>query len=135
MPGPAPTPRRLKLLRGTLNRPASDAAETPGLPVLDAVPTPPAWLTNTEAVREWNRIAPILVANKMLNAGNIGLLAQLCATHGYLVQIWSGGEKANAALIATYRMLSNSLGLLGWSIPAPKANNRFARHALRTGAR
>lgn len=137
MPGPAPTPRRLKLLRGTLAQPECDVTETAALPVFHGVPMPPRWLKDAEAVREWNRLAPMLVATRLLNEGNIGLLGQLCATHGYLIRLWSSGEKANAALIATYRTLSNSLGLLGWDIPSrSKAENRFARHArLPTGAR
>ena len=38
--------------------------------------------------------------------------------------------KANAALVATYRTLSNSLGLLGLNIAEPKANNKFAPNAF-----
>ena len=137
MPGPPKTPLRLKLLRGTLNVPTRNAPETAALPAIDAVPTPPRWLKNKDAVREWNRLAPLLTANGLLNQGNIGLLQQLCAVHGHLVLLWSTGAKANAALIATYRMLSNSLGLLGFDIQSAKPGNRFSKHArqLPTGAR
>src|SRR6266513_5678352 len=113
MPGPAKAPAHLKLLRGTHSRPPSVGSKTPALPVINVVPSAPAWLTNVDAVREWNRLAPVLTANRLLHAGNLGLLAQLCAVHGRLVQIWSSDGRANAALVATYRMLSNSLGMLG----------------------
>lgn len=103
---------------------------------LDPVPTPPRWLKNKDALREWNRLAPILTANGLLNEGNIGLLQQLCAVHGHLVLLWSTGAKANAALIATYRMLSNSPGLLGFNIPSAKPSNRFTKYSrLPRGAR
>ena len=133
MPGPQKIPPRLKLLRGTAHVADRVAAleSTPPLPALDAVPTPPHWLKNLNARAEWDRLAPVLTANRLLHAGNIGLLAQLCAVHGHLVDIWTNGLKANAALVATYRMLSNSLGLLNWDVPTAKPGNRFTRNILR----
>jgi len=103
------------------------------LPAINAVPSAPAWLTNMDAVREWNRLAPVLTANRLLHAGNLGLLAQLCAVHGRLVQIWSSDGRANAALVATYRMLSNSLGMLGWELPQNAKPNRFANNSRAAG--
>lgn len=141
MSGPAKLPPHLKIIRGTLSAKDHPAETTPVLPSLDAVPSPPEWLRNADARAEWARLAPLLVANRLLNEGNIGLLAQLCATHGHLVGIWRSRSKAkvNAAMIATYRSLSNSLGLLGWTVPMPQAVNKFAINAHRaklpTGAR
>jgi len=132
MRGPAKQPRHLKSIKGTLRR-GRVAPETPPLPALGAAPTPPRWLTNADAVREWQRLAPILTANRLLHAGNVGLLAQLAAVHGRLVEIWTTGAKPNAALVATYRRLLNSLGLLGWhppaAAPAAAPANKFARNA------
>lgn len=132
MPGPKKTARHLKLIKGTLtardNRPSA-VATTPGLPPLDAVPPPPAWLTKKAARAEWGRLAPILVANKLLTDGNVGLLAQLVSVHAHLVDAWSNGLRANAALVATYRALSGSLGLLALDIPTAKPGNRFAKNA------
>jgi len=89
-------------------------------------------LTNLDAVREWNRLAPVLTANRLLHEGNIGLLAQLCAVHGRLVKIWSGEGSANAALVVAYRMLSNSLGMLGWDMPqSARPDNRQSKQANR----
>jgi phage terminase small subunit len=130
MPGPAKQSPRLKLLRGTLQPKDRDAPAPPELPAFDAVPSPPEWLTDAEAIREWHRLAPVLTAHRLLSAGNIGLLAQLCAVHGHLVRVWRAG-KANAALVATYRTLSNSLGLLSMNLSAPSKGNRFAAYAAR----
>jgi len=88
-------------------------------------------MRNKSARAEWVRLAPILVANKLLTDGNVGLLGQLCAVHGYLVDIWQNGLKANAALVATYRALSNSLGLLDWNVSTAKPGNKFASNAFK----
>lgn len=134
MPGPKKTPPHLKIIKGTLSSRdsrAAAAASTPGLPPLDVAPTPPAWLTKKAARAEWARLAPILVANKLLTDGNVGLLAHLCACHGHLTDIWQHGLKANAALVMNYRTLSNSLGLLALDIPAAKPGNRFTSNTPR----
>jgi len=121
-------PDSLKLVTGTF-RP-DRAAPGPALPALDAVPERPSWLTDVNAVKEWQRLVTVMAANKLLNAGNVGLLAQLCALHGLLVKIWAAGNVPTAALIASYRGLSGCLGLLSMSMPAsPGAKpNRFLKH-------
>jgi phage terminase small subunit len=129
MPGPKKVPCHLKVIRGTASSPNNTAATTPALPAVNVVPNPPRWMKNPDACAHWNRLAPLLVSTHLLNAGNLGLLEQLCATHGYLVRIWREDLRANAALIASYRMLSNSLGMLGWDIPKAQPGNRFAKNA------
>lgn len=134
MPGPKKVPHHLKLIRGTALSPktgASASATTPALPAVNVVPNPPRWMKNPDAVAEWNRLAPLLVSTRLLTAGNLGLLEQLCATRGYLVRIWREDLRANAALIASYRMLHNSLGLLGWEVPQAQPGNRFASNAFK----
>jgi hypothetical protein len=99
------------------------------------VPTPPAWLTDLEARRYWGDLAPILTVNKLLTAGNLGLLAQLCALHGKLVAIGSNREmQPNAALLSQFKAYHGALGLLGWSSPGAKGPaNRFEKHARPVG--
>lgn len=122
----------LKLLSGT-GRPDRAAPETPALPVLDSVPPPPLWMTNLNAMKEWNRLAPALVANRLLHEGNIAMLGQLCALHGHLVQMWIEGETPTAALLSAYRALSVALGLSSMALSPPVnkpnsfANNRRLR--------
>ena len=121
----------LKLLAGT-GRADRAAPATPALPALDAVPTAPAWLTNIDAVREWRRLAPVLVVNRLLHEGNVAMLGQLCALHGRLVEMWTGGETPTAALLSAYRALSVSLGLSSMAL-SPPANkpNRFLLNGKR----
>ena len=114
----------LKLLAGTA-RPDRAVREGPALPLFAAPPPPPAWLANIDALSEWHRLAPLLVANRLLTAGNIALFGQLCALHGRLVEMWRTGDLPHAAHLAALRSLSNALGLLSISVPAPKSNNRF----------
>lgn len=124
-------PDYLKLLANTA-RPDRVAAATPALPPIDAVPIPPAWLTNVQAVREWHRLAPVMVACKLLNAGNLQTLVQVCALHGRLVEMWTGGETPTAALIMAFRKLSNDLGLTSFPTPTPPSKpNRFSVNGKR----
>lgn len=75
------------------------------------VPKPPQWLPNVHAVKEWKRLAPILVANKLLHEGNVGGFGQLCALHGKLTQLWAAGETPKPPLLLQYRQLINDYGL------------------------
>jgi hypothetical protein len=115
----------LKLLCGTARRDRT-APEGPALPVLTEVPQPPGWLQNIEAQREWRRLASVMTANKLLTAGNISLLGQLCGLHGQLAQAWSTGVTPTAALIASYRSLSVALGLASMNISMPAAPGSVA---------
>lgn len=109
MPNPR-KPQNLKLISGTL-QPCRDTAPGVTLPLVATVPTAPDWLPNAHAVREWDRLAPILMANKLLTEGATSVLAVLCALHGKLVQMWAAGEAPTGHMIAQYRNLANDFGL------------------------
>lgn len=123
-------PPSLKLIAGT-SRGDRAAPDGPALPAIDSVPPAPNWLPNAHATREWKRLAPVLVINRLLHAGNISAFAQLCALHGKLVSMWSAGETPNASLLSAYRGLSGELGLLSMSVPVMKRDNRFTNNAKR----
>lgn len=120
----------LKLLAAT-SRADRAVLELSVFLAMDKPPPPPSWMANIEAVKEWNRLAPVLVANQLLNTGNINVFAQLCAIHGHLIKAWATNTPPTAALISAYRGLSSELGLLGMAIPIGKPDkaNRFANHA------
>ncbi len=131
MPGPAKSSRHLKILKGTL-QPSRDAPEGAALSPVDSAPPRPAWLNNPDAVREFDRLAPLLLANKILTDGNVGVFVQMCALHGRLVAMWTEGTTPSAAMLSTYRALCNALGLLGMKLPAAGGKpNWFADHAKR----
>lgn len=88
------------------------AATLTAFPPLTVAPPPPKWLTGDEAQREWGRLAPALVAARLLHAGNVAMLAQLCALHASLAHALSWEREPNLSLLNTYRSLAKALGLL-----------------------
>lgn len=104
-------PTSLKVVAGTdqpCRRPESPPVE---LPLVDHTPDPPDWLPNAHAVKEWQRLAPILTANKLLTEAGLSALGQLCALHGKVVQLYAAGEAPVASMVAQLRGLMNDFGL------------------------
>ena len=104
-------PTSLKVVAGTdrpCRRPESAPVE---IPALDHIPDPPYWLSNAHAVKEWQRLAPILTANKLLTEAGLSALGQLCALHGKVVQLYAAGEAPVASMVAQLRGLMNDFGL------------------------
>jgi phage terminase small subunit len=81
------------------------------LPLVASVPPAPDWLPNAHAVKEWDRLAPILYAVGLLTEGGLSPLGHMCALHGKLVQLWSAGESPTANMVAAHRSLVNDFGL------------------------
>lgn len=111
MPGPGKKPASLKVIAGTDRKDRDAPADALNLPTLGEPPEPPDWLPNAHAVKEWKRLAPILVANKLLTDGGISALGQLCALHGKVVQLYAAGEAPNASMVSQLRNLMNDFGL------------------------
>ena len=136
MPGPGRKPSGLKVVSGT-TRKDREPEQAVELPTIDAVPDAPDWLPNAHAIKEWKRLAPILVANKLLTEAGLAALAHLCALHGKIVQLYAAGEAPAAALVSQYRNLLNDFG----SPPAAQgkvkagtptqAGNTFSRNGVR----
>ena len=109
MPNPR-KPSHLKAVAGT-GRPDREPPVFVDLPLVDTVPEAPDWLPNAHATKEWQRLAPILFHNKLLTEAATSTLAQMCALHGKIVQLYAAGESPNASLVAQYRALANDFGL------------------------
>ncbi len=101
-------PLELKIIQGSrrLDNPPALA-----LPPVAAVPQPPEWLPNGAAVREWQRLATILTANRLLADADLGTLGHLCAVHGKIVQLWAAGEAPTGHLLAQHNALAAAFGL------------------------
>jgi len=141
MPGPGKKPPGLKVIAGTDRKDRAAAAPSVELPPVDEVPSPADWLPNSHAVKEWERLAPILVANKLLTEAGLGAFGQLCALHGKLVQLWAAGEVPVASMVAQYRNLINDFGLTPVAQGKVKpvqgdgpAGNKFANNGRRRAA-
>lgn len=130
-------PSHLKAIAGTGR--ADRAPPTfVDLPLVDEVPSAPDWLPNGHAIKEWDRLAPILYANKLLTEAATSALAQMCALHGKIVQLYAAGESPNASMVAQYRALANDFGLTPVAQGKVRgggkdveSSNPFAKHAKR----
>ncbi len=103
-------PTALKVVAGT-DRPDREPPAAAELPLVSDVPPAPDWLPNAHASKEWDRLAPILHANKLLTEAGLSALGQLCALHGKTVQLYAAGEAPVASMVAQLRGLMNDFGL------------------------
>jgi phage terminase small subunit len=130
-------PRQLKIIAGT-DRPDRVAAPVVDLPLVSKVPSAPDWLPNAHAVKEWERLAPILHNNKLLTEAGVSALGQLCALHGKVVQLYAAGEAPHASMVAQLRGMNNDFGLTpvaqGKVKPSgeQEKGNRFRTNGKRT---
>ncbi len=69
--GPAKEPTNLTVLKGG-KRPATEPVPAEGEVV------PPAWLTRDQALAEWARLAPDLIAKKVLTFWDVQAFAEYC---------------------------------------------------------
>lgn len=129
-------PHNLKLVAGT-DRADREPAGGVDLPLVDSVPSAPDWLPNAHAIKEWNRLAPILTANRLLTEAGVSTLAMLCALHGKIVQLYAAGESPTGHMMAQLRGLANDFGLTpvaqGKVKPSgeKEKGNRFANNGKR----
>ena len=104
-------PLSMKIIAGTdqkcRDHQITQIQETP----LDEAPVAPDWMPNAHAVKLWNSLVPILLANRLLTEGSLYPLAQMCAMHGKIVQLYAAGETPPASQIATLRTLFGDFGM------------------------
>ncbi|RZZ81408.1 P27 family phage terminase small subunit [Pseudoxanthomonas winnipegensis] len=110
MPNPR-KPHQLKVVAGTDRPDRAPPSGAVDLPLVPEVPAAPDWLPNAHAIKEWDRLAPILHANKLLTEAGLSALGQLCALHGKVVQLYAAGEAPVASMVAQMRGLMNDFGL------------------------
>lgn len=103
-------PPQLKSISGTGRKSRPDPVSVE-LPLVSRAPDAPDWLPNAHAVTEWNRLAPMLTANKLLTEAGRSPLAVLCALHGKIVQLFAAGECPTGHMLSQYRNLVNDFGL------------------------
>lgn len=85
--GPPPKPAAIKRLQGNPGkRPIPDEPE-----YSIGVGQRPEWLNDTEAVRFWNKYAPLLTEHGVVTSGDWASFATLCQT-------WADWRHAHAAL-------------------------------------
>lgn len=111
MPGPSKTPPHLKSIAGTIRADRDSDANAIQFATLDTLPEAPDWLPNGHAVKEWNRLGQVLVANKLLTEASLMAFAHLCALHGKVVQLWTAGETPTGHMLSQLRGLFDAFGV------------------------
>jgi phage terminase small subunit len=130
-----PVPPHLKVLAGTDRKDRASISEIQIEEPICEIPPPPLWLNN-HGIKEWLRLAPILIEKELLTDGSLSALAQLCALHGNIVQMYCAQVVPNAAMLGTLRNMMNDFGLTPASqgkvkgaptgTPDEKPKNRFS---------
>lgn len=100
--GPKPTPTALKRLKGNPGKRKLPAHE-PDLPVIEDASTPRELARDAQAVEEWNRLAPMLQAAKVLTDADRASLIALC-------QVWSRYLTATAQLLGADLVIKSRHG-------------------------
>lgn len=129
-------PDRLKIVEGTFRK--DRAVEGVEFDVIPDIPDAPDWLPNAHAVKEWDRLAPILHKTGLLTQAGLSALGALCAVHGDIVDQWARRISPNAATLAQYRALVNDFGLTPVAqgkvrpIGQEKPKNKFSDNGKRS---
>lgn len=133
-------PPALKVVAGTARK-DRDVISVVELPLITEAPKAPDWLVNAgnaHAIKEWDRLAPILTANKLLTEAGCSSLGVLCALHGKIAQLFSAGECPTGHMLAQYRNLVNDFGLTPVAqgkikaVPEGKQGNKFANNGRKS---
>lgn len=123
-------PNRIKDIAGSVKPRVPEV----DLPPVEQVPEPPEWLPTQESITEWRRLVPILVANRLLSSGDLPALANYCALHGRIAEIWAAGLTPPSAILAQFVSLGNAFGLApAWRakvkpLDEGSKQNPFAKH-------
>ena len=123
-------PNRVKDIAGSVKPRVAEV----DLPPVDEAPEPPSWLPTEEAIVEWRRLVPILMANRLLSAGDLPALANYCALHGRIAEIWAAGLTPPSGILAQFVSLGNAFGLApAWRakvkpLDEGQKQNPFAKH-------
>ena len=129
MPQPR-KPNRIKDIVGSVKERTPEV----DLPPVDLAPEPPEWLPTAEAIAEWRRLVPILMANRLLSACDLPALGNYCALHGRIAEIWAAGLTPPSAILAQFVSLGNAFGLApSWRskvkpLDEGQKQNPFAKH-------
>jgi hypothetical protein len=75
------------------------------------IPPPPDWLPNQYAVKEWCRLAPILIKRGQLDETTIGVFGQMCALHGRIAAFNHVNETPPSVQQNLYRQYARAFGL------------------------
>lgn len=113
--GRPPKTAAQKALAGTAQK-CRPAKEIANFQPLQLVPDPPSWLeSDIRAISEWRRLAPLLIADKVLAEKDLQTLANLCLTQSRIMDSVANPLDFSPGLHAAYAKYASALGLAhGW---------------------
>jgi len=103
MAGRKPKPTAQKKLAGNPGKRALNQDE-PRLPEFDKAPAPPPYLS-VPAKKEWKRVAPLLLAARVLTSGDITALEAYCIQYGVMVEAQKDIKKRGMMIKQTKGMM------------------------------
>lgn len=106
MAGRPPKPTALKRLNGNPGQRPLNEAEPDFIP---AAATGPDWLQG-EGLIQWNKLAPQLALNNMLNVANAEMLATYCDLLGSYIESRRAGEPPDIKTLNAIRLLAVQFG-------------------------
>jgi phage terminase small subunit len=119
--GNKPNPSNVVELRNNAGKKTLLHDEPVTEPILDVV-NPPRKLKG-EAKKEWFRVMPFCIRNRIIGPEALGLLATYCYLHSQEVAAEKRGELLPAAYLAQYRMLAEIFGFTPAGRTRIKAGN------------
>jgi len=128
-------PHQLKVIAGTDQKVRRRNGVE--MPEVEGFPAPPEWLVSPDALREWNRVVPMLRATRTLMDPHLSMLAILCLQFGIIVGKVREGKEVTAAELSQYRMYCSEFALTPASQTRVQAEadgkplNRFSTNGRR----
>jgi phage terminase small subunit len=103
-------PRQMKVLQGTVRK--SRDREEPKFPIIRNA-APPKWLSNVDALNEWNRLVELLTPVYVLTSADLSMLGLLCVQFGEVLRKIQAQppEQVSAAEYAQLRYYYTEFGL------------------------
>lgn len=72
---------------------------------------PPDWLIGPEAVKEWERVLPLLMKARIMTEPDIAAFGTVCNLHADRIQTYRAGSKPKASETHEMRLLWSDLGM------------------------
>jgi phage terminase small subunit len=135
--GRKPKPDHLRVVAGT-DRPCVRRGEGPKFEAAAGALPPPAFMKSKDARAEWNRLVPMLQANKLLTDADMTALVHLCQLHGAIVALYRKDCEPTAAQLSQLRIYLAEFGLTPASrtrvggTGSGEKKNRFTGHGKPT---
>jgi len=105
--GPAKQTAAMKALNGSKTAPADGIDFEP----LAEAPEKPPWVVGLHATRLWDRLMPMMLANRLMGDAHIEPFGHMCMLHNVLIKQYKKPSGPSSALMSNYIQLCSKFGL------------------------